>query len=235
MVTIAICEDEPRFAEELREKTDRYLTERGLEGRVRIFEDGERLLNFRQNMDVVLMDIRLPGRNGMKVAEELRAGGSLCEIIFITSFREYVFQAFDMDAVHYLIKPVSNEKFCSAMDRAVKRAVRGREKTLLVTEGDRTVRLFLREIIYCEVFDHRLFVHTMSRQYQMSGTLDSLEEKLDDRFFRCHRSYLVNMEFVVDKAGGEAVVEGGGRVLISRRKQQEFTKRLLQVCRGGDS
>ena len=234
MLTIAICEDDSVFAGELREKTDRYLARRELEGVVRMFEDGEQLLGSRQNLDVILMDIKLPGRNGVKIAGQLRDEGSRGQIIFITSFREYVFQAFDLEAVHYLIKPVSAEKFCSAMDRAVRRVFRDLGKTLLLTEGDRTVRICQRDIVYCEVFDHRLFIHTVTGRHQTSGTLDSLEEKLDGRFFRCHRSYLVNMDLVADKDSGEAVMEGGKRVLISRRKQQEFTKRLLESCRGGD-
>ena len=81
--------------------------------------------------------------------------------------------------------------------------------------------------------NHQITVHTLTEQFQFFGTLDSIQDKLDDRFFRSHRSYLVNMDHVVDKQSGFAIVTGGDKVLIARRKQQEFTQHLLEICRKG--
>ena len=102
MVTIGICEDEAWFADDLRRKTEEYLKERGLAGLVRVFARGEELLKYYEKPDIVLMDIKLPGQSGMKLAGSMRNSGSESQIIFVTSYQEYVFQAFDMDAVHYL-------------------------------------------------------------------------------------------------------------------------------------
>lgn len=229
---IGICEDEDWFAQDLKRKTEQYLKDQDLTGMIYIFTSGEELLSFPRNMDIVLMDIKLPGRNGMVTAERLQAWGKRCQIIFITSYRKYVFQAFDIDAVHYILKPVSDEKLSSALNRAVKRADSESGKALLAADKDSQTRVLFREIIFCEVFDHQILVHTMTKEYTMFGTLDSLEKELDSRFFRCHRSYLVNMEFVMDKGDGYADMAGGRRVLISRRRQKEFMKRLLRSCRG---
>ena len=109
MVTIGICEDEAWFADDLRRKTEEYLKERGLAGLVRVFARGEELLKYYEKPDIVLMDIKLPGQSGMKLAGSMRNSGSESQIIFVTSYQEYVFQAFDMDAVHYLLKPVDRE------------------------------------------------------------------------------------------------------------------------------
>ena len=79
--------------------------------------------------------------------------------------------------------------------------------------------------------DHRLYIHTKDTTYNYLGTLDELHKKLDSRFFRCHKSYIVNMEKVVSKQGDAATVIGGGQVLISRRKQQEFAQSLLKFVR----
>lgn len=230
--TIGICEDEPWFAADLKKKVEQYLKEKGLAGLIHTFAGGEELLSFAKNLDVILMDIKLPGKDGMMTAKRLRELGKNCQIIFITAYEKYVFQAFDIDAVHYILKPVTDERLYPALDKAVKRVTHEYGKTLLAADGESMARVAFGQITYCEVFDHQVLIHTIQKEYRVSGTLDALEKNLDQRFFRCHRSYLVNMEHVTDKGDGYACLSGGGRVLISRRKQGEFTKRLLQVCRG---
>lgn len=100
-------------------------------------------------------------------------------------------------------------------------------KTLAITRGNCTEIIFLKDILYCEVMDHRLYIHTESMTYDYLGTLYNLQKELDGRFFRCHKSYIINMNQVISKQSGVAIVAGGGQVLISRRKQQDFTQRLL--------
>lgn len=231
MLTIAICEDEPYFSAKLQEMLQQYLSNRQLSAKTMAFPDGETLLRSGKNPDILLMDIRLPGKNGMEVTAKLCGHGTHCQVIFITSYKEYVFQAFDLDAVHYLLKPVSSRKLYAAMDKAVQRAMQSGEKTILLSNGEHLSKIRLRDILYCEVFDHQLVIHTLTGVLRFCSTLDALEKKLDGRFFRCHRSYLVNMDHVTEKTEGAAIVTGGGRVLISRRKQQEFTQLLLRSCR----
>lgn len=231
MLTIAICEDEPYFSADLQEMLHQYLSDRHLSAEATAFPDGETLLHSGIKPDILLMDIRLPGKNGMEITAKLRRHNVYCRVIFITSYKEYAFQAFDLDAVHYLLKPISSTKLYAAMDKAVKQAVQSEEKTILLPNGGTLSKIRLRDILYCEVFDHRLVIHTLAGDLGFSGTLDALAENLDSRFFRCHRSYLVNMDFVTEKTNGAARMAGGGRVLIARRKQQEFTRRLLQSCR----
>lgn len=232
MLIVAICEDEPYFLADLKNMAETYLRNRMLDAQILTFSSGEELLAWGGKPDILLMDIKLPGKDGMEVTEHLRNAGYDSPVIFITSYREYVFSAFDLDAVHYLLKPVKAEQLHKAMDKAVKRLGGSGEKRVLLTKGDTTFRIRLRDILYCEVFDHQLFIHTKTENFQVSGTLDAFAKQLDSRFFRCHRSYLVNMDAVVEKREGAAIVAGGGEVLISRRKQQEFTKRLLKACRG---
>lgn len=231
MLTIAICEDEPYFSAYLQEMLQQYLSSRHLSAEATAFPDGETLLHSGIKPDILLMDIRLPGKNGMEITAKLRRHSAYCQVIFITSYKEYAFQAFDLDAVHYLLKPVSSTKLYAAMDKAVKQAMQSEEKTVLLPNGETLSKIRLRDILYCEVFDHRLVIHTLAGDLGFSGTLDALAENLDGRFFRCHRSYLVNMDFVTEKTNGAARMAGGGRVLVARRKQQEFTRRLLRSCR----
>ena len=224
MFLIAICEDETYLLEELRKKAEAYLKTRHYPAEIRTFTSGEDLLKEQRPFDLILLDLVLPGINGLETAKRL---SSKSRIIFITSYREYAVDAFEVEAVHYLLKPVTDERLYQAMDRALNRSKQEDDRTLALIKSGSTHILPIRDILYCEVFDHRVCIHTAQGNYEYSGTLDMLEGKLDGRFFRCHRSYLINMSHVVGQEKGTALVSNGNRVLISRRKQAEFMQRLL--------
>lgn len=224
MFLIAICEDETYLLEELRKKAEAYLKTRHYPAEIRTFTSGEDLLKEQRPFDLILLDLVLPGINGLETAKRL---SSKSRIIFITSYREYAVDAFEVEAVHYLLKPVTDERLYQAMDRALKQSKQADDRTLALIKSGSTHILPIRDILYCEVFDHRVCIHTAQGNYEYSGTLDMLEGKLDGRFFRCHRSYLINMSHVVGQEKGTALVSNGNRVLISRRKQAEFMQRLL--------
>ena len=233
MITVSICEDEAYFVSELRKLLDEYCRFKGIGLSTLTFSNGEQLLASGQTSDIILMDIKLPGRDGMDIVQKLRDCGNDNPVIFITAYPQYVFQAFDLDAVHYILKPVSAEKLFPAIDKAVKRVSSDCGKTLLITSGTRASRVPLRDILYCEAMDHQITIHTPAETFQFFGTLDAVQERVDDRFFRSHKSYLVNMDHIVEKQTDFAIVDGGDRVLIARRKQREFTQRLLDTCRKG--
>ena len=212
----AICEDETYFASRLREMLLSYFQEQGLEAEICLFASGEELIRSGRRPDVVLMDIKLPGRNGLEIVERLQRAGADSPVIFITAYKEYVFRAFDLEAAHYILKPVRKEKLYQALDRALRRIKAEEGKTIWIAQGSRAFRLRFREILYCEVFDHETFIYTASERF---------------RFFRCHRSYLVNMDCVTEKGAGFAVVAGGGKVLVSKRREGAFRKRLLKSCK----
>ena len=177
------------------------------------------------------MDIELPGSNGMEIIAHLRERGCRGQVIFITAYEKYVFQAFDVDAVHYILKPVEDEKFFRAMGRAVKRTEANCESVLLLTKNNLHTKIFTKDILYCEVYDHKIFIETLYGRFSYTGTLGSLEKQLRGDFFRCHRSYIVNMSHVLDRNGEAVTMAGGGRIFVSRRKKQEFDRRLLEMCR----
>ena len=231
MITVAICDDEQYFLNQIRKSVQHYFSGHNQDIQIPEFDNGEALLSGGQGFDLILMDLKLPGRNGMEVIEQLRSENSKSQVIFVTSYEEYALQAFHVDAVHYLLKPVSDEKLHQALERALGRMGKNDWKTLAITKGSCTEVVSLKDILYCEAMDHRLYIHTKSMTYDYLGTLEELEKQLDSRFFRCHKSYIVNMNQVVGRQGDTATVSGGGQVLISRRRKQEFAQRLLNLVR----
>lgn len=231
-ITVSICDDETYFISVLQKMLDEYGNRHGICFSVLTFSNGEAFFSSGRISDIIFMDVKLPGMNGMETIQRLRDSGGNNQVIFITAYQDYVFQAFDLDAVHYILKPVTALKLFAALDKAVERMA-DNGKTLCIKNKTGAFRIPVKQVLYCEIWDHQITIHTRTHQYQFSGTLDALNTQLDDRFFRSHRSYLVNMDYVTSQEPGLAVMESGDQVLIARRKQREFAKRLLEVCRKG--
>lgn len=191
---------------------------------IKTFTSGEELLKEKKKFDIVLLDLMLPGIHGLEVARQI-SGRS--RVIFITSYREHAVEAFDVNAVHYLVKPVTEERLFRALGRAVNQTEKVDNQALTIIKNGKTQVIFIRDIFYCEVFNHQVQIHTVHGTYDYLGTLDTLENMLDERFFRCHRSYIVNMSCVAGQEKGVANLTNGERIFISRRKQTDFMQRLL--------
>ena len=228
MIVVAICEDEGYILEELRKKVEKYINRKSLDASIKTFTSGEELLKAKKKLDIILLDLMLPGIDGLEVARQI-SGRS--RIIFVTSYREYAVEAFDANAVHYLVKPVTEERLFSALDRAVNQTEQMDNQALTIVKSGKTQVVFIRDIIYCEVFNHQVRIHTVHGTYDYFGTLDMLETKLDERFFRCHRSFVVNMSCVAGQEKGVAILTNGEKIFISRRKQTDFIQRLLNFLK----
>lgn len=116
MIAVAICEDEKHILEELRKKVANYMNRKTLSASINTFTSGEELLKSKKKFDIILLDLMLPGIHGLEVARQI---SDRSRVIFITSYREHAVEAFDVNAVHYLVKPVTEERLFQALDRAV--------------------------------------------------------------------------------------------------------------------
>ena len=228
MIIVAICEDERYILEDLRKKVEKYINRKSLDASIKTFMSGEELLKAKKKFDIILLDLMLPGIDGLEVARQISCRS---RIIFVTSYREYAVEAFDANAVHYLVKPVTEERLFSALDRAVNQTEQMDNQALTLIKSGKTQVIFIRDILYCEVFNHQVRIHTVHGTYDYFGTLDMLETKLDERFFRCHRSFVVNMSCVAGQEKGVAILTNGEKIFISRRKQTDFIQRLLNFLK----
>ena len=234
MLHIAICEDEPYMASKLEQLLAAYLDQRALEAQIQCYPHGEALWAARTTVDLLLMDIKLPGQEGTEVVTGLRSLGLDCPVVFITAYPQYVFQAFDLDAVHYLLKPVEADRLFPALDKAFQRLLQAGCPALWLPQGAGGHKLLCKDILYGEALGHQVTIHTLEGIYPYPGTLDALQAALPAHFFRCHKSYLVNLHAVTGKEAGVAHVVGGGKVLLPRRRQRALGEKLLESCQGGD-
>ena len=230
---IAVCDDEKEIRDMLAEMIGKLYPEAALS----LYQSGEELLLSGKEPDILLLDIQMPGKDGMETAKELRRENKKVIIIFVTAWDDFVFQAFDVGAFHYLIKPFDGRKFAEVLHHAViqsedrkklERAGREREKPcLMITAGGEHITVNLEDIVYAEVFDRKVVLHTMDADIGYYGKMRELEEKAGDGFYRTHRSFLVNFGYI-RKYDATTVYLKKGQALMAKQNYQGFVKSYLR-------
>ncbi|SEL70688.1 two component transcriptional regulator, LytTR family [Butyrivibrio sp. ob235] len=180
--------------------------------------------------NIILLDIMMPGVSGMDVARKLRDISDDVVIIFITGEKQYVFDAFDVRAFHFLVKPFSNEKLVSvikaAKEEIAKATLKPQKKYVMLNSRGSHIRLCASDIIFAEVYGARIIVHTRTDEIEYYGHLSELEKLVGDGFFRTHRGYLVNLRFVKKYDAGKCYMSKG-EALISKQNYKVFVKALM--------
>ena len=180
--------------------------------------------------NIILLDIMMPGVSGMDVARKLRDISDDVVIIFITGEKQYVFDAFDVRAFHFLVKPFSNEKLVSvikaAKEEIAKATLKPQKKYVMLNSRGSHIRLCVSDIVFAEVYGARIIVHTRTDEIEYYGHLSELEKLVGDGFFRTHRGYLVNLRFVKKYDAGKCYMSKG-EALISKQNYKVFVKALM--------
>lgn len=228
MVRIAIVEDSVKYAEKLRSYLERFGEERKEKIEITEFSDGEDIVtNYKGNYDIILMDIKMTFMDGMKAAEKIREMDRAVVIIFITNMPQYAMQGYAVEALDYVLKPISYFALSQRLDRALERMEQRKKKkylTISVKGGMR--RVDLDKVRYFEVFDHRLFIHMTDEDIETKGSIREVEGAIGtDQFFRCNKCYLINLEYV-DSVQNNDIFIGGDVVRVSRAKKKEFMDML---------
>ena len=194
---IAICDDEVSMVQILEEKIKKLLPDAVIEK----YLSGDELIASGSKPDILFLDIQMPGMDGMETAKMLRQDNEDIILIFVTAAEEYVFQAFDVGAFHYLVKPFSDEKLKEVVTKAVHNIKRSSrlekdEKYIMVQTAGSHIKIFLRDIVYAEVYNRKVIIHTRSTDIEYYGKLQELSDMAGTDFFRTHRAYLVHFKYV---------------------------------------
>jgi len=197
-----------------------------------------------QEIDLLFLDIELApsgsGPDGMALARKIRERATVTQpvIIFVTGYERYVFDAFDVGAFQYLLKPVNEEKFAQVFARAVEQIKAGRVQprlshalTLQSAGTSRTVPL--DSIYYIESSNHKVVLRLKDGEFSCYAKIRDLEAELGDQFCRVHKGYLVNLAYVEGYSKTEATLTNGEKLLISKYKYQDFVKAYLRFVKRG--
>ena len=228
-ITIMICDDDKSLQKLLRQKIKKFCVDRNKACRIVCCDSGEEMLAL-PAPDILFRDIQMSGKNGMESARELRRRHENTILIFVTAMSEYVYEAFDVDALHYLIKPFSDEKLQEVLDKALRQLqspTEIEEKILLVKQGGLSTKVYLSDIIYAEVFNRKVMLHTLNGDIEYYGKLTDLSEQAGADFFRTHRAYLVNLKYV-EKYNATTVWLEQGTALLSKKQFSGFVQQYMQ-------
>lgn len=233
MLQIAIVEDSLSDRSYLKELINRYSQECGEVCNVTEFPDGPAFLNGYQPVyDLVLLDVEMPVMDGLKTARELRALDSSVLVMFITNMAQYALKGYEVDALDYVLKPVSYYALVLKLKK-VRRILRERgQACLLLPFDDELRRVPVNSILYVEVADHKLCYHTYEGNSVVTGSLNVLERELAKHHFaRCNKCYLVNLIHVRGITSEMVWVEDTP-LKISRPRRKEFTQALSDYYGG---
>lgn len=192
-----------------------------------VFRDGEDIVtDYTADFDIILMDVEMTFMDGMTAAEKIREKDSEVVIIFITNMPQYAIQGYRVDALDYVLKPISYFAFSQRIDRALTRVKKPGSHFITVALKGGRQKVDVSLLCYVEVCDHDLIYHTVDGDFVTKGTIKEAEDALaGENFFRCNRCYLVNLEYVESFQGSDAVVNGDV-IQVSRSRKKAFLDAL---------
>ncbi len=232
MLSIAVCDDEVIECCNMARKIKEILEEMKIPCIVRQFRDGKELLRASESFDIVFLDIIMHDPDGMKTAQIFRKKAFDKILIFVSSSREYVFEAYDVEAFQYLLKPVDDRKLKRVLQKAVLKTEKRSQEFIIVSRERQKKKLFLDDIYYFEIRGRMVDVHGSEGIFTYYEQIGELENKLQDKgFFRCHKSYLINLKYVDVYNRQEVVLENGEKIVIAKRRYDKFLQEVLKVMR----
>ena len=229
---IAVVDDEKVIRDHIREMIENQNTDCD----VACFLSGEELLAAAKSFDIIFLDIQMDGMNGIEAAKEVREKNADTVLIFITGIKEYVFEALDIYAFHYLLKPVTEQKFTEVFEQALKEAglrKMRRKKQLFINTRNKGITIDADNILYIESISRKVEIHTMQEVIEAYGALGELETQLGGSFYRCHRGYLVNMAHIKEYKSDCITLTGGNTVYLTKKKYGEFVNAYMWYLQNG--
>ncbi|WP_416148980.1 LytR/AlgR family response regulator transcription factor [Salipaludibacillus sp. HK11] len=227
MIRIAIVEDEINYQEQLIDFLRRFEQEKGESIEIETYSDGDEFIeNYKTQFDIILMDVQMPLLDGMSAAEEIRKFDSEVVIIFITNMAQYAIKGYAVDALDYVLKPISYFSFSQRLNRAMERMKKRESHFVTVKVKGGVARLDLSDIYYVESQGHQLIFKTKDGELTSSGAMKDLEKELTNyHFFRGHKGYLINLEHV-DGMNASCAIVKGEELPVSRTKRKSFMEAL---------
>ena len=235
MLRVALCDDSPVFLKQVEDLLLQW-PEKPSDLQYECFSDGDALLRSHTDSpyDIILLDILMPLLNGIDTAKELRLQDSSVKIVFLTSSPEFAVESYTVKASNYLLKPIDSQALHRCLDELSAELLKN-NRAITVRSVNATHRVDLGRVEYIEAQNkHLLIVLSNGRTIDCIEPLYSLEDKLPlaDGFFKCHRSYIVNIHHVDTYSSKEIRMRSGYRIPIARTCQREFEDAYFTVLFG---
>lgn len=244
MIDVAVCDDEKN----IRTYICSLIQKQGTECRITEYASADEYLSAGAEHNLLFLDIEMKSdgeedKNGMWLAGQLRSMELARQpvIIFVTGYEKYVYDAFDVGAFQYLLKPIKEEKFSQVFERAVRQIAAERERqkeapdrqTLVVPQGSGKRAIPYDDIYYLESQSHKIILALKTEKVEYYAKIGELEKQLAGQFYRIHKGYLINLSHVEVYNRSEVTMANGDRLLISKYKYDDFRKAYMEYISEG--
>lgn len=233
ILKIAICDDELEITQQIEGMVRKCLPD----CEVICYGCGADLLAAQETFDLIFLDIQMDGLNGIQTAKKIRSMDENVLIVFITGIKEYVFDAFDVTAFHYLLKPVQIEKLQEVLHKA-ERKITGekhcKKRQLLIKTREKSLTIDTDDILFLENALRKIVIHTKTESILVYGTMSEFEQKVGSGFYRSHRGYLVNMAHIAEYDTENIYMDNGEIAYLTRKNYPDFVKQYMRFLRDGD-
>ena len=233
MFRIAIVEDQDETRECLNRFVRQYAQEQGLQVEISLITDGAEIAeHYTPGFDIIFMDVEMPRLDGFGAAEAIRAVDADVVLVFVTNMAQYAIRGYEVDALDFVLKPVSYYQFSTKLERALQRIQRRRGGQVALQVSGGVQLLDTDDILYLETRDRLLHYHTATDTWSVRGSLLKAEKDLAAyHFARCNQCYLVNLRHVRG-VQDDLVQVGEERLEISRRQRTAFLAALAAYVGG---
>lgn len=236
MYKIAIVEDDENFSNQLKEFLKKILVEKGI-----IFEIDSYLnpddffKGFNKQYDLIFSDIDMPKMNGYEACKKIREIDNDVTIVFVTQLTQFAIKGYEVDATDYILKPLNFESFKLKIDRILNHIKKKNSGSFIISlSSSEKVTIKYSELIYISSDDHFLEFGTEKEIYNSFGTLKKYEESLNQNFYRCHSSYIINLAFVMKLDKNCVIMKNNKEIPISRNRRKEFVQHLQDYYLRGE-
>lgn len=229
---IAICDDEKVFRDSLKKELENYSKKYALDFVYSEFSSGELLLLSSSDFDLIFMDYQLKKFNGIDTVSKLRNKENETTVIFISSYKEMVFDSMKVQTHRFLTKPINTDKLYEALDSFITKYYSEKYVLLCNQEEDKICRIAENSIIYAQADNIYTRVSTSKEIYIFKGTLSKFERSIkSDCFYRSHRSFLINFNFIVSYTHSEIYFENNEKALLTKTKYSDFQKKYIEFLK----
>lgn len=236
IIKIAICDDEITEIKYINMIVDKWARISNKTPVILTFDSAESLFfQYTEDMsfDILLLDIQMKNMNGVELAKQIRLVNDSVQIVFITGYPDFMAEGYEVSALHYLMKPVNEQKLFDVLDKACKR-INKNEKTLLLTVDGENVRIPVGNIVYLESFAHTVEITTNNGKIKANLSISELETELSDGFIRCHRSYIVGLKYIKRITKNEVVIDNDFPIPMSRRLYDKVNQSFIRFFKEAD-
>jgi DNA-binding LytR/AlgR family response regulator len=237
---VAICDDEIIQVNLVEKLIMEAIEEKNTRLSIYKFLSGEDLIKHcysnKEFLNIIFLDMEMSGIDGIKSAKKIREKWNKTIIIFITGYKEYVFDVFEVYTFRYLLKPVKKDEFNKALFDAIKLIEDNKttveEEFLIINKNKEEIIISYKTINYFEKYRNKILVNTDNKDIEYYGTFNELNIKLNmNKFIKLHQGFIVNIDKIELITAKEAILKNGQKIPVSRRNIKEVKETFFNRMR----